>query len=96
MWSEELADTIFRAAQADAALKRDNVRGKEKANTTHYTVGRKVREFIMNELGGTPPEALPTPAKSIRQLEQEEQDRLKHRGQLNLFDPPPEEPSEGR
>jgi hypothetical protein len=59
MGAEELADNIFRAAQTDAALKREQVRGKEKANTTHFTVGRKVREFIINELGGTAPEALP-------------------------------------
>lgn len=90
MGSEELADNIFRAAQTDAALKREKVRGKEKANTTHFTVGRKVREFIINELGGTAPEALPTPQKSIKQLEREEQHRLQHRGQLSLFEPPPE------
>lgn len=92
MGSEELADNIFRAAQADAALKREQIRRKEKANETHYRVGRKVREFIINELGGTPPEALPTPTKSIQQLEREEQQRLQHRGQLSLFEPPPEEP----
>lgn len=94
MNSEELADNIFRAAQTDASLKREKVRGKEKANTTHFNVGRKVREFIINELGGTAPEALPTPSKSIKQLEHEEQQRLKHQGQLSLFDLPPE--SEGK
>lgn len=93
MGSEELADNIFRAAQADAALKRDHVRGKEQANATHYTVGRKVRDFIISELGGTPPELLPTPTKSIQQLEHEEQQRLKHQGQLSLFEPPPEQDS---
>ncbi|HLZ62618.1 MAG TPA: DNA damage-inducible protein D [Ktedonosporobacter sp.] len=91
MSSEELADNIFRAAQTDAAMKRERVQGKEKANTTHFTVARKVREFIINELGGTPPEELPTPQKSIQQLEQEEQFRLKHKDQPSLFDLPPEE-----
>jgi DNA-damage-inducible protein D len=91
MASEELADNIFRAAQTDAAIKRENVRGKERANTTHFTVGRKVREFIINELGGTPPEQLPTPEKSIKQLEQEEQFRLQHKDQPSLFDLPSEE-----
>jgi len=52
---------------------------------------REVTKLI-HELGGTPPEELPTPEKSIKQLEQEEQSRLKHKGQLNLFEPPPEEP----
>ena len=76
MGSEELADNIFRAAQTDAAMKRNKVQGKERANRTHFEVGHKVREFIIHELGGTPPEELPTPEKSIRQLEQEEQSRL--------------------
>lgn len=91
MGSEELADNIFRAAQTDAAMKRNKVQGKERANRTHFEIGYKVREFIIHELGGTPPEELPTPEKSIRQLEQEEQSRLKHKGQLNLFEPPLEE-----
>jgi hypothetical protein len=51
-----------------------------------FSVSRKVREFIINELGGTPPELLPTPEKSIKQLQAEEQLRLKHKGQLPLFD----------
>ncbi len=86
MVSEELADNIFRAAQTDSAMKRGNIKGKERANSTHFTVGRKVREFIINELGGTPPEQLPTPEKSLKQLEQEEQFRLKHKNQPSLFD----------
>jgi DNA-damage-inducible protein D len=91
MGSEELADNIFRAAQTDAVMKRNKVQGIERANRTHFEVGHKVREFIIHELGGTPPEELPTPDKSIRQLEQEEQFRLKHKDQLNLFEPPSEE-----
>ena len=90
MSSEALANNIFCAAQTDAALKRDNVQGKERANTTHFVVASKVREFIIKELGGTPPEELPTPQKSIRQLEKEEQFRLKHKAQPGLFDSPQE------
>src|SRR6266849_8891115 len=86
MDSEELGANIFRATQTDAAMKREKVKGKERANATHFTVGRKVREFIINELGGTPPEKLPTPEKSIKQLEQEEQFRLKQKDQLSLFE----------
>lgn len=88
MGAEELADNIFRAAQTDAAMKRDKVKGKQRANTTHFTVGRKVREFIINELGGTAPEDLLTPKKSIRQLQREEEKRLKRGPQLPLFDEP--------
>ena len=85
MGPEELADNIFRASQTDAALKRENIKGKERANATHFTIGRKVRDFIINELGGTPPEALPTPKKSIKQLQREEEQRAKQGPQLPLF-----------
>jgi len=85
MGSEELADNIFRAAQTDAALKREKIKGKEQANAPHFTIGRKVRTFIINELGGTPPEDLPTPSKSIQQLQRDEQKRLKQGSQLPLF-----------
>jgi DNA-damage-inducible protein D len=68
MGSTELAANLFRATQTEEKLRRDKVRGKQKANQTHYEVGKKVRQTI-NELGGTMPEALPVPEASIRQLE---------------------------
>ncbi len=71
MGSTELAANLFRATQTEEKLRRDNVQGKENANATHYAVGRKVRQTI-EELGGTMPEDLPTPEKSIRQLEHEQ------------------------
>lgn len=76
MGSTELAANLFRATQTDEKLRRENIRGKEKANQTHYEVGRKVRQTIA-ELGGTMPEDLPTPEKSIRQIESEQKMRLK-------------------
>ena len=42
------------------------------ANKTHFEVGAKVRQTI-EELGGTMPEDLPTPEKSIKQIEKQEQ-----------------------
>lgn len=75
MGSEELAANLFRATQTDAKLRRENVQGKDAANAVHYSVGAKVRQTI-EELGGTMPEDLPVPDKSIRQLEKEEQKRL--------------------
>ena len=75
MGSEELAANLFRATQTDAKLRRDHVQGKENANQTHYNVGKKVRETIQ-DLGGTMPEDLPTPDKSIKQIEREERKRL--------------------
>lgn len=60
MNSEELAANLFRATQAEAKLKRENIIGQDKANKSHYDVGKKVRQTI-KELGGTMPENLPTP-----------------------------------
>lgn len=76
MGSTELAANLFRATQTDEKLRRENIRGKEKANQTHYEVGRKVRQTIA-ELGGTMLEDLPTPEKSIKQIESEQKKRLK-------------------
>ena len=68
MGSTEIAANLFRATQAEEKLKRDQVRGKQNANQTHLQVGQKVRETI-KELGGTMPEALPTPEASIQKIE---------------------------
>lgn len=68
MGSTELAANLFRATQAEEKLKRDQVQGKRQANQTHFEVGKKVRQTIA-ELGGTMPEALPTPEQSIKQIE---------------------------
>lgn len=71
MGSTELAANLFRATQTDEKLRRENIRGKEQANQTHYEVGAKVRQTI-KELGGTMPENLPTPEKSIQQIAREQ------------------------
>lgn len=60
MGSEELAANLFRATQTQAKLKRENIQGEGKANQTHYSVGKKIRQTIQ-ELGGTMPEKLQTP-----------------------------------
>lgn len=64
------AANLFRATQTEAKLKRENIQGKEKANQTHYEVGQKVRQTIA-DIGGTMPEDLQTPEKSIKQIEKE-------------------------
>lgn len=74
MGSTELAANLFRATQTEEKLRRDNVRGKQNANQTHYDVGVKVRQTI-RDLGGTMPEDLPTPEKSIGQLQREGKNR---------------------
>lgn len=85
MGSEELGANVFRATQTDAKLRRDEVKDKEQANITHYQVGREVREAI-KRLGGTMPENLPTPEKSIQELERAEQKRIEAERQPSLFD----------
>ena len=84
MGSTELAANLFRATQAEEKLRREGVQGKEKANRTHYEVGRKVRQTI-EELGGTLPEDLPTPPESIQQLERQEKKRLAQGPQGSLL-----------
>lgn len=69
--STELAANLFRATQTEEKLRRENIKGKAEANNTHFEVGKKVRQTIQ-ELGGTMPEDLPTPKKSIKQIDNEQ------------------------
>ena len=79
MGSTELAANLFRATQTEEKLRRENIKGKYKANQTHYEVGKKVRETIQ-ELGGTMPEDLPT-VDSIKKIEREERKKLEGKGE---------------
>lgn len=85
MGSEELAANLFRITQTEAKLKRENVKTKQKANQTHYTVGTTVRKAI-KDIGGTMPEDLPTPEKSIKQVEKEQLKRLKDKKTKSMLD----------
>ena len=70
MGSAELIANLFRISQTDEKLKNDNIIGESKANETHYMVGREIRNTI-KKLGGTMPEDLPTPKKSLKEIEKE-------------------------
>lgn len=70
MGSTELAANLFRATQTEEKLRREDIKGKKRANETHYQVGAKVRQTI-KELGGTMPEALPT-VESIKAVEKKQ------------------------
>ncbi len=79
MGSTELAANLFRATQTEEKLKRENIKGKQKANQTHYEVGKKVRKTIQ-EIGGTMPENLPAVEdikKVKRKLENKDKKVLK-------------------
>lgn len=75
MGSTELAANLFRATQTGEKLKRENIKGKQKANQTHFEVGKKVRKTIQ-EIGGTMPEHLPV-ADSIKKLSESGLKKLK-------------------
>lgn len=77
MGSTELAANLFRATQTEEKLRRENIKGKMKANQTHYNVGKKVRQTI-KELGGTMPEDLPV-AESIKSVEAKQRKLLKEK-----------------
>ena len=75
MGSDELIVNLFRISQTEQKLKKDNINSEREANNVHYEVGRKIRNTI-KELGGTMPEELPTPKKSLKELEKEKKNSL--------------------
>ncbi len=79
MGSTELAANLFRATQTEEKLRRDGIKGKRKANQTHYDVGAKVRQTI-EDLGGTMPEELPTPKTSTKTLERQHKKQISSGG----------------
>lgn len=81
MGSTELAANLFRATQTEEKLRRENIKGKQKANMTHYEVGAKVRQTI-KELGGTMPEDLPT-VENIKAIEKKKQKMLEAKTKKN-------------
>jgi DNA-damage-inducible protein D len=86
MGSTELIANLFRISQTEEKLKRENTKGAEAANKTHNEVGSKVRQTI-KELGSEMPEDMPTPEKSIAQIQKEQLARIKRKaekGQLML------------
>ena len=70
MCSEELSANLFRISQTESKLKRENISNEKDANAAHYEVGRKVRRAIA-DIGGLMPEEMPTPVKSLKELEKE-------------------------
>lgn len=78
MGSTELIANLFRISQTEEKLRKDNVKDAETATAVHGEVGRKVRKAI-KDIGGTMPEDLPTPEKSIAQIEKEQMARLKEK-----------------
>ncbi len=85
MGSIELIANLFRISQTEEKLKKDKIHNCSKATSTHYEVGAKVRKAI-EDIGGTMPEDLPTPQKSIKQVEREQLKRLKDKKTKLMLD----------
>ena len=67
MGSDELIANLFRVSQTEQKLKKDNIQTERDATNAHFEVGKNIREVIAKN-GGTMPEKLPTPKKSLKQL----------------------------
>jgi len=78
MGSTELIANLFRISQAEEKLKKDKIDNAQAANETHYIVGAEVRETI-KRVDGTMPEDLPTPTRSITEVEREQLKKLKNK-----------------
>ncbi len=89
MGSDELAANAFRASLTRQKIERERIKDKDQANRTHHEMGQEVRETI-KRAGATLPEDMPTPAKSIQQLQREEQKQLEQGQQPSLFGEPTE------
>ena len=68
MGSDELIANLFRISQTEQKLKKDNVSLEKTANETHFNIGKNIREVIIKN-GGTLSEDLPTPDKSLKEIE---------------------------
>ncbi len=75
MGSDELAANIFRISQTKQKIENDNIKTEGEANKSHYKVGKIVRGAI-KKVGGTMPERLLTPKKSLKELAKKEQQDL--------------------
>mgnify|MGYP005782137115 FL=1 len=81
MRSAELGANVFRITQTEALLEKQEVPSELMATDTHYMVGKAIRETI-EKLGGTMPEDLPTPKKSIKELENKKHGEIS----TNIYD----------
>lgn len=70
--SDELIANLFRISQTEQKLKRYNIKTELEACNTHNKIGKIIRKAI-KEAGGKMPEDLPTPQKSLKELEKQKQ-----------------------
>ena len=75
MTDDELVANLFRINQTKQKLLRDNIQGEKEAKDVHYEVGKKVRRAIA-DIGGMMPEDMPTPKKSLKEIEKENRNKF--------------------
>lgn len=73
--SDELIANLFRISQTEQKLRKDNTLGEDNTNKIHYNIGKNIRKVIKKN-GGTMPEDLPSPEKSLKQIEKEDKNKL--------------------
>jgi DNA-damage-inducible protein D len=76
MGSSELIANLFRIDQTEQKITNENIKGEKNANNAHYKIGKIVRNAI-KQAGGTMPENLPTPEKSLKQIEKENNRKIR-------------------
>ena len=81
MGSDELIINLFRISQTGQKLKNENIKIEKEANKAHYEVGSEIRNTI-KRLGGTMPERLPTPKKSLKELEKDKFEKLERKNKI--------------
>ena len=81
MGSDELIINLFRISQTGQKLKNENIKIEKEANKAHYEVGSEIRSTI-KRLGGTMPEKLPTPKKSLKELEKDKFEKLERKNKI--------------
>ena len=77
MNEDELVANLFRINQTKQKLIRDNIKSEKEAKDVHYEVGKKVRKAIA-DIGGTMPEEMSTPKKSLKELEKEQKECVRN------------------
>ena len=75
MGSDELIANLFRISQTEQKLKKDNIKEEFESCTVHFNIGKNIRDVIVKN-GGTMPEDLPTPEKSLKEIEKENKNKL--------------------
>ena len=75
MGSDELIAKLFRISQIEQKLKIDNIKEEFESCVIHFNIGKNIREVIAKN-GGTMLEDLPTPEKSLKEIEKENKNKL--------------------